>query len=479
MKKRKGNNKSKIRGYCQQIISPLREPALILNKELTIISFNRAFCSKFKVSEKEILGEPLDKIGNKQWDIPGIRKLLKENLPEKEKVDNYKITHKFDGLGKRTLHLNACHLRLPDRKEAEKEEELILLTIKDITGRKEDKKRLEQYKKAVDAVDKSIFMIDKNYRYVFANAEHISRLVKVGHITEESEDLVNDKKIRDIYPKKVAEKFLKNVKEVLETGKVCEKTSKSSKSESWCSRTFSPVKNPKTGKVEAVAVISKDITEQKKAEEREEFLHSLLRHDVRNESQIVQGYLELLGDFDMPEKAGKYLKKAKRGIRESMDIIEKVSMLRKVKEEEVGAVKIEPIIERVVEENQTSAQKRNMKLEINLPDFNFKVQGGTLLKEVFANLVGNSIRHSGGSRIRIRNRKSGNKVVCIIEDDGKGVSGTDKEQIFEKGYTTDAERGTGIGMFLVKRLLDIYGGSIEVKDSKMGGARFDIHLQKA
>ncbi len=106
-------------------------------------------------------------------------------------------------------------------------------------------------------------------------------------------------------------------------------------------------------------------------------------------------------------------------------------------------------------------------------------EGGPLINEVFSNLEENSIRHSDGSRLRIRGEVTENEVTCIIEDDGRGIPDEEKEKIFEKGYTTDEERGTGLGMFLVKTLLDIYGGSIEVKDSELGGARFDVHLQKA
>ncbi len=53
-----------------------------------------------------------------------------------------------------------------------------------------------------------------------------------------------------------------------------------------------------------------------------------------------------------------------------------------------------------------------------------------------------------------------------------------KGRVLDKGYTTDEERGSGLGMFLVKTLLEFTEGSIEVKDSELGGARFDVHLEK-
>lgn len=102
-----------------------------------------------------------------------------------------------------------------------------------------------------------------------------------------------------------------------------------------------------------------------------------------------------------------------------------------------------------------------------------------LIKEVFTNLITNSIKHSEGDKIRISCEDSSDEAICRIEDDGKGIPDDKKQKIFKKGYTTDTAGGSGLGMFLVKTLIESYGGSIEVKDSELGGARFDIYLNKA
>ncbi|MFW5928462.1 MAG: sensor histidine kinase, partial [Thermoplasmatota archaeon] len=103
----------------------------------------------------------------------------------------------------------------------------------------------------------------------------------------------------------------------------------------------------------------------------------------------------------------------------------------------------------------------------------------SLLGEVFKNLIENSIYHSKGGRINITVEVKDDEVLCSLEDDGKGIPDDKKEIIFEKGYTTDEERGTGLGMFIVNMLLESYGGYIEVKDSKLGGARFDVKLKRS
>ncbi len=223
-----------------------------------------------------------------------------------------------------------------------------------------------------------------------------------------------------------------------------------------------------------------DITERKQAEEREDFLHTLLRHDIRNKTQTVEGYLELMENFDLPKKAKKYLEKAKQGSRENIELINKVSTLRKAQEEQVGEVDITSVLHSAVDQVKNIAEETGMEIQTQIQhsEEGCMVKGGPIINEMFSNLLENSIRHSEGSRLRIREEVTENEVTCIIKDDGKGIPDDKKDTIFERGYTTDEERGAGLGMFLVETLLDIYGGSIEVKDSDLGGARFDIHLRK-
>ncbi|MFW6375837.1 MAG: sensor histidine kinase, partial [Thermoplasmatota archaeon] len=67
-------------------------------------------------------------------------------------------------------------------------------------------------------------------------------------------------------------------------------------------------------------------------------------------------------------------------------------------------------------------------------------------------------------------------LKIIFEDDGEGIPKDVKELVFDKNYKGSKSKGSGLGLFLVKRIVDTYGGEITVKDSHMGGARFDIRL---
>ena len=101
--------------YADDIIATLREPFLVLDKNLRVISANQAFYTTFKVAEKDTIGRPLPDLGDKQWDIPKLLQLLKEIIPEKKVVKDYEVEHKFEQIGERVMRLNACQLRVPKK----------------------------------------------------------------------------------------------------------------------------------------------------------------------------------------------------------------------------------------------------------------------------------------------------------------------------------------------------------------------------
>ena len=219
----------------------------------------------------------------------------------------------------------------------------------------------------------------------------------------------------------------------------------------------------------------RDISERKEAEEREEFLHSLLRHDVQNKIQLVNGYLRLLEeDVDLPGEAKEYIEKAKRATKAGDKIIKKVRKLREIEqEEEIKEIEIDSILGQILSENKDQLEKEGMDIEVKISGC--KVKGGPLLEEAISNLIENSILHSDCDKIKIR-AECDSECVVIVEDDGKGIPDEAKEKIFDRGFKSGKNTGSGLGMYLVKEIVESYGGTVEVKDSELGGARFDVKL---
>ena len=91
---------------AENIVNSIREPILVLNNKLKIISTNKAFCDLFHVTIKETVGQKIYELGNHQWDIPVLRKLLETLLPQQQVLNDYLVEHDFPGIGRRKMLLN-------------------------------------------------------------------------------------------------------------------------------------------------------------------------------------------------------------------------------------------------------------------------------------------------------------------------------------------------------------------------------------
>ena len=120
------------RNYAEAIIANIREPLLVLNHNLRIQLANTAFYRTFQVSEDETENVLIYDLGNRQWNIPKLRTLLERILPDKTTFNDFELTHTFATIGRRVMLLNAREILNKDNSE-----KLILLSIEDITERRE------------------------------------------------------------------------------------------------------------------------------------------------------------------------------------------------------------------------------------------------------------------------------------------------------------------------------------------------------
>lgn len=214
-----------------------------------------------------------------------------------------------------------------------------------------------------------------------------------------------------------------------------------------------------------------------RAKETRNTLHTLLRHDIGNKVQVIQGYLELLDGMETQGEVGKYVSKALKSNRDCIDLIRKVGLLIRVDREDNGESDMISELHGAVEVVSKLAEFREMKISMDRTTDTCMVKGGTLLKEVFTNVLENSLYHSGGTVVRITLETEDERVICTVEDDGVGIPEGKRADVFRRGYTTDSGRGTGLGLYLAKTILNSYGGDIEVEGSEMGGAKFNIVLR--
>jgi PAS domain S-box-containing protein len=126
--------------YLASIIETMRESLVVLDEKMRVLSVNDHFCRFFKSEEKEILGKILFEHNNGQWNLPELRNLLINVLPNNNPFEGFEIENEFPNIGRKLLVLNARQVTLKG-----KYQDRILLAIEDITERREIEQRKEDF----------------------------------------------------------------------------------------------------------------------------------------------------------------------------------------------------------------------------------------------------------------------------------------------------------------------------------------------
>ncbi len=160
----------------EDIVETVREPLIVLDSDLRVLSANRSFYKSFKVTPEETIGNLIYDLGNRQWDIPRLRTLLEDILPKNNKFDDYEVEHIFSNIGHKIMLLNARRIT-----HKEKGSQMILLAIEDITKFR----KLERERKNI----LSMFAHDMKNPAVTSEG-FLSRLIsgKAGALTKEQQD---------------------------------------------------------------------------------------------------------------------------------------------------------------------------------------------------------------------------------------------------------------------------------------------------
>lgn len=226
---------------------------------------------------------------------------------------------------------------------------------------------------------------------------------------------------------------------------------------------------------EQIISIIRDITSEREKERENEFYNSLLRHDIYNKNEIAIGYLYLLEKTRLTKKQREYVKKIEKAIREANKLIENVRKAEELRRSEnvLISINIKEIIEKVCESFKESLDEKDIKLNLDVEDA--FIVGDEFIGEIFINLIRNAIEHSNCKNINIEGKRKENKYVISVEDDGKGIEKEYIDRIFERGWKKDSG-GSGLGLYIVKKLVEKYNGKIEV-DSEIGkGTKFVLYF---
>ncbi len=223
--------------------------------------------------------------------------------------------------------------------------------------------------------------------------------------------------------------------------------------------------------------IATDLTERKKAEEalkqankKLNLLSSITRHDIRNQIQVLLGYLDMLKE-KAPEPSLDVYFQTLTTAAKRINV-----MIQFTKEyEQIGVnASVWQDCRALVDTAAKQATLGKVNVKNDLPR-GTKVFGDPLIIKVCYNLIDNAVRYGGKiTTIRFSLQERGDDYVIVCEDDGEGVNAEEKEKIFERGFG----KNTGLGLTLSREILEITGITIKETGEHGIGARFEITVPK-
>lgn len=361
--------------YYKEITETVREPFIILDNNLNVVTANLAFYRKFKVAKKDTEGKRIYDLGNSQWDSVELRELLENILPAHRVLTNYIVRHNFPNLGPKVILLNA---RQVDRKQ------LILLAMEDVTS---------EWKLRLDTEEMTKNLISQRDKLQRLNAA------------------------------------------------------------------------------------------------KDEFI-SLASHQLRTPATVVKQYVGMLqmgyaGQLtkDQLDMLGVAYKHNER----QLEIIEDLLRVAKV---DAGKVYLDKSycdvtiqIEKAIEGQLSLFSARQQTVVFHKPKATMMaIIDPKLLLMVFDNVLDNAGKYSQeGKRVIINIQQDKANTIVTIEDEGVGISKTDQQKLFKKFIRIDnplsvSIKGTGLGLYWAKKVLDLHGGTISVTSKINVGSVFEISV---
>jgi len=394
-------------------------------------------------------------------DRPKLREAVDQAITEGEPYDlEVRITGKDDGV--RWIRT------MSDPQTENGEVVQVRGIVHDITAQKEREQKLKEttreFQAVLDTVEAAIFIKDIEGRYHLMNKE-CRRLLGV----DPDEDIAGLTD-HDLLPADVANQYQADDQRVIESGETLEIEEEVPAPEgTQINRTLKSPFYDEEGQLVGICAVSTDITEHKKHErqvqqerDRLDEFASVVSHDLRNPLRIAEGNLELLKkEYDSDK-----IEKIDHALTRMYELIEDLLTLARegTQVSETESVDLAELSNNCWQNVATADATIHISLDRPIR------ADRSRLAQLLENLIRNAVEHAGEDvTVTIGELEDG----FYVEDDGRGISRNEREEVFKAGYST-AEEGTGFGLSIVKQVAEAHGWDISVTDGSFGGTRFEI-----
>jgi len=234
-----------------------------------------------------------------------------------------------------------------------------------------------------------------------------------------------------------------------------------------------------------------NVTEEQQLSRMKLDFASMAAHELRTPLTTIQGYLSFLQTPQTLTKLNpteqEFIAKAGMSTTRLNRLIENVLSVSKIEQGELGLtlqpVQTEKIIEKLITEYTGLAQTKDLKLIFTSPPTPtpMVMADSNKIEEVVSNLIGNAVKYSDRGYIEISIRSQGDFVITSITDTGKGIPSEAINKLFTKFFRVQGElksgsKGTGLGLYISKTIIDSHGGKIWVESVVNQGSTFSFSL---
>ena len=473
------------------IVDTVREPLLVLSADLRVRRANRSFYQTFRVAQEDTEGRLVYELGNHQWDIPALRRLLEVILPQNSSFTDFEVAHDFATIGRKVMLLNARRVYREGNHT-----ESILLAVEDITERRrleDERAELEtRFTSLVKNIrDHSIFTLDPQGRITSWNreAERILGYSEAQALGQHFSMIFTPEDQRDGIP-------ALELSTALSKGRAEDERWHARKNGErfWALGIVTPTQDA-SGAHTGYSKILRDLTDRKRAEEallladrrKDEFL-ATLAHELRNPLAPIRNGLQLLRLTTDPATWAQARAMMERQLAQMVRLVDDLLDISRITRNKLelrkAPVELWAVVQSAVETARPQIEANGHTLTVTLPPQPIHLDADlTRLAQVFWNLLNNSAKYTEpGGRIALTAELKGGEAVVTVQDNGIGIPAESLPHLFEMFSQVDrslerAQGGLGIGLALVKGLTEAHGGKVEVRSEGVGrGCTFVVRL---
>jgi PAS domain S-box-containing protein len=497
--------RSRVERYAQAVVETIREPLLVLTRDLRVRSANPSFYRSFETSREETEDRFLCDLGNRQWDVSDLRNRLEDVLASDAALEDFELEREFPEIGKRVMLLNGRRLR-----QASLSDEFILLTIQDVTERKQAEAALRvaeaKFRAVAETAGVGIVTTDRQGTIVYFNkaAEGIfdypasevegrslsalmptrfhpaydaglrrSARISARRVVGRTMEVKGRRRDGSEFPLELSLTDWSMGEETFFTGILCDITERK-----VVERRIHRVNLELERRV-------KQRTEelQRSNFELRQFAH-IAAHDLREPLRTVRSYVELLagryrGKLDTD--ADDYIAFSISGVAWMQALIDSLLVYSRagMAELRLERIECEEVLSRALSNLQRALEESHAVITHGpLPTVE---ADPAQLTQLFQNLISNAIkfRGAGAPEVRIHARRHSHEWLFSVTDNGLGIEPEHLERvftIFQRLHAREEFPGTGIGLAICKRIVERHGGRIWVESTPGRGSRFLFSL---